>query len=255
MTTVREAPRADEARLQRLASRTQHQPLVRLANHEHPKFGGWQADGEERQDWIATMLMEAYRETRDPEAIAMLYDLYAPIFRRMIRARLRTGRVGKEVDDLLQEVYVAICRYPDGFHADRAHAFRCWAVRIVYNTINTAARARRRRRAHIESQDLRKLSVASTTPTPELAATEREAMAAADQTYRLFLLAYLHAYQQLSDSDRHLLGLVELEHRSYTELEDELGVARSALKVRVFRARKRIATRMQAALDEALHAA
>lgn len=246
-TICRELP-VDEARLRRLADHAGSDDLRRLADHEHPLHGGWIADGEERRDWIATVLMDLFRRTRDREAMAMLYELFCSRFQRLIRHRLRTSRADIDADDVLQETFFAICRYADGFQPDRPHSFRCWAFRILYNTITTAMRRQARHPAQLDALELATFDQMADEATPERAASGREALQAAAAAWPLLVWSCAHAYGQLRPCDRELLDAVDLEGRSYAAVARELGCSVPALKVRVHRARKRIEAHLLAAL-------
>ena len=221
MTATTATPTVDPVRLQQLAADTGSEALQRLLAHDHPLHAGWLPDGPEREDWLATVLMDIYREHRDGESVAMLYELFSARFLQAVRGRLRTYKVDVEAEDLVHEAFAAICRYPEQFVADRPHAFRCWAFRIVYNTVNTAVRKRRRGGSVVQIE-------------------------APDQ----LLQAYGAAFQQLSEQDQRLLEMVELEQRPYDEIAELLRINARTLRVRVFRARKRVASGIEAVMKQ-----
>jgi RNA polymerase sigma factor (sigma-70 family) len=240
MPTVAEPTPVDPERLRQLADRVRSTALARLAEHRHPQHGGRLADGELRSDWIATTLMDVYRRSRDREAMAVLHELYAGRFLRLIRHRLRTCRVDGDADDLLQETFFAICRYPDGFCADRPQAFRCWAFRILYNTITTAVRRLSRRPRQLDTLEVASIAQIADERTPASAASDREAIGHACSAFVLLLRSCLHAYHSLGSGDRALLDAVDVARRSYPQVAAELGCSVATMKVRVFRARRRI---------------
>jgi DNA-directed RNA polymerase specialized sigma24 family protein len=63
--------------------------------------------------------------------------------------------------------------------------------------------------------------------------------------YGILLQAYLVAFRQLKTRERYVLEAVEVEGRRYAEVAHELGIRHEALKMVVFRARKRIHDRLQ----------
>ena len=56
----------------------------------------------------------------------------------------------------------------------------------------------------------------------------------------LLLQCYLTAYQELGERERFVLQMVEIRGMRYAELAQVLGIRPEALKMVVFRARKRI---------------
>jgi DNA-directed RNA polymerase specialized sigma24 family protein len=56
---------------------------------------------------------------------------------------------------------------------------------------------------------------------------------------------YLGAYEHLSDRERFVLHMVEVRGLRYAELAKTVGIRPEALKMVVFRARRRIAQRIE----------
>jgi len=56
---------------------------------------------------------------------------------------------------------------------------------------------------------------------------------------------YLAAFQRLSDRERFVLEMVEVRGLRYAELADLVGIRPEALKMVVFRGRRRIAQRIE----------
>ena len=75
---------------------------------------------------------------------------------------------------------------------------------------------------------------------PSLAAQDTEECAATASAFALLLQCYLQAYQSLSERERFVLQMVEVRQMRYAELALVLGIRPEALKMVVFRARKRI---------------
>ena len=79
-------------RLFRLWERTGDDGLRRLATAEGCDTGlddageVGQGDAQVRLDWVSTMLMAAYKNTRDSQVFAALYDLNKVSFMQAIRA-------------------------------------------------------------------------------------------------------------------------------------------------------------------------
>ncbi len=86
--------------------------------------------------------------------------------------------------------------------------------------------------------------------TPERRAIGHEAAAAASRSYDVVLQAYGAAFQQLSEQDQRLLEMVELEQRPYDKIAELLGINSRTLRVRVFRARKRVVSGIEALMKQ-----
>ena len=79
---------------------------------------------------------------------------------------------------------------------------------------------------------------------PSLQAQDHEECAATVSAYSLLLQGYLGAFQQLTDRERFVLEMVEVRGLRYAELANVLQIRPEALKMVVFRARKRIVDRL-----------
>ena len=64
------------------------------------------------------------------------------------------------------------------------------------------------------------------------------------RAFGLVLHAYLLAFEQLSDRERYVLQMVEVRRMRYAGIAQILGMRPEALKMVVFRARKRINERL-----------
>ena len=143
---------------------------------------------------------------------------------------------------MLQEVFLNISRYPHNFVADRADSFNRWSCRIVRNTALKHLRKDSRQPRPLDL-DPDELSITIEDPhavQPEHAAIHRESAASVDFAYVLYLTLYQACYRRLSRQDQRLLTAVEIDGRRYGELAAETGVSANAIKVRVYRARRRI---------------
>jgi RNA polymerase sigma-70 factor (ECF subfamily) len=135
-----------------------------------------------------------------------------------------------EVEDVAQEVFVRVWKSIGQLR--EAQLFEPWLYRLAANTACDFLRRKRRRKDMrlgdmSEEQALAVEAKASTT-TFEGDETRREAVRLTRQ-----LLA------RLSAADRELLTLKEVQGLSLRELEGIYGVNTNAMKVRLFRARKR----------------
>ena len=117
------------ARLRSLADETGFRDLAVLA-------GVAETEGvDSNRDAFSTRLMEVYRDTGSPQAFGLIYELNSRPFFLSILSRLRRHHYLLDPNDILQEVFVNIYRYPLRFKADKPMAFRNWAGTIIRNTI------------------------------------------------------------------------------------------------------------------------
>lgn len=133
-------------------------------------------------------------------------------------------------EDLVQEVFLALFARLDRYHPRDGVPFEHWLARVTVNVCRDALRAERRRPASVSlpAETAAWLSSLLADPAPRVddALAARAAVEA--------LLAELPA------EDRLLLTLLSLEERSLEEVSALTGRSRTVLKVRAFRARRRL---------------
>jgi RNA polymerase sigma-70 factor (ECF subfamily) len=228
------------ARLLELWERTGDVALQRVANGELPSGGGAMLSELERSDWVSTVLMNTYKNTGDAAVFALLFELNRASFMQAIQGCLRRGHTHVDAQDVLQEVFLNIYRYPHRFLADRADAFRNWGHRIVRNTLLKFLRGESRQaqmltidEEHQPPEDVRARS-------PERAASEHESADLVNHAYLLYLNLYLLHFQRLSGKERRALTLVEIDGWSYRAAAADLGIRLENLKMVIFRGRRKI---------------
>jgi len=128
----------------------------------------------------------------------------------------------EDAKDVSQEVYVRAWRGLRNFRGDAN--LGTWLHRITVNCALTSTRRRSRRPI----------------PVPDDALPE-EAIAPADVTDRDILE---RALRGLSEDDRIAVVLKDIEGWTCEEIADKLGTTEGAIKVRVFRARQKLADRL-----------
>ncbi|MCB1021336.1 MAG: RNA polymerase sigma factor [Bryobacterales bacterium] len=135
-----------------------------------------------------------------------------------------------EVEDIAQEVFVRVWKSISQLR--EVELFEPWLYRLASNTACDFLRRKRRRKDLRlgDMSDEQALAVEAKASTTSFEGDEerREAVRLTRQ-----LLA------RLSDADRELLTLKEVQGLSLRELEQVYGVNTNAMKVRLFRARKR----------------
>lgn len=201
--------------------------------------------GEPTRDWVATQVMDLFRRTGSREVFETLVELTCDQMLQRVRTRMRFLGVAVDPAELLQDAYINIYRYPDRFDASRPGAFRAWSSAIVDNAVRRHLRGSRSGQ-HVQT---RPIEVLAQEPDeghrqPETQAMAREAHELASHAFSLFLWFYLAAFKSLSDRERFVLQMVEVEGMRYAELARVLHTRPEALKMVVFRARRRIFDRI-----------
>ena len=199
-----------------------------------------------------TELMARFRDTRDPAAFERLYELTRDSVLSWIKSLLGRELAHLDPNELLQDTFVNVYRYPTSFREEHSGSFRVWVRTIAGNVLRRAA-SRRARGGEQELSEAVELEDRHHGPVQE--AGEGEETESLRRAWMLFLCLYAEAWKELSQRDRRTLHLVEVEGLSYQEAGDLLAVGRSNMKMIVFRSRKRIARRMQEALRQSLQGA
>ena len=135
-----------------------------------------------------------------------------------------------EVEDVAQEVFVRVWKSISQLRD--VELFEPWLYRLASNTACDFLRRKRRRKdmrlGDMSEEQALAVEAKASTSTFDGDETRREAVRLTQQ-----LLG------QLSKADRELLTLKEVQGLSLRELEQVYGVNTNAMKVRLFRARKR----------------
>jgi RNA polymerase sigma-70 factor, ECF subfamily len=200
----------------------------------------------ENRDEDDAFLMEAVRRTVDGDVEAFAAIVQA--CQRDVAADLSRRLPPQDVQDVAQDAFVRAFRALPSFRGDAP--LRIWVLRIARRAAMDFWRKRYRRRDR-PFADLDESAM-------EHAERERQTRLAQERTdrnaqedAREWLQA---ALLRLSPDDRAVVTLVELEDRTMEEAARKLGCGLSAVKVRAFRARRRLKTvleEMQAKKREA----
>lgn len=212
-----------------------------------------EADRAGRDAALATALMDLFRVTGDRDVFDCLVQWATPMLYARVRSRLRACGSTCDAHEILQDAFVNIYRYPDRFRAARPGAFAAWSSTIVDNAIRRQVRHLRRGPGltMIASEVLQDCADECLRE-PSLQAQDHEECEATVNAYALLLQGYLVAFRALSDRERFVLEMVEVRGLRYAELAQVLGIRPEALKMVVFRARKRIFDRVGAWLRGAV---
>lgn len=226
-------------RLLELWERTGDTTLKRLADGEAPRAGVAFESAQDRSDWLGTCLMENYKNTGDAQVFALLFEFSRPAFLIAIQGQLRRTSHHVDPQDVLQEVFLNIYRYPHRFDSDRADAFRNWGHRIVRNTLLKFLRGEGRRAGMLSiDDDFQCADVRARSPAR--VALESEGAVLVNQAYLLYLNLYLVHFARLTQKEQRALTMVEVEGASYRDAAEELGIRVENLKMVIFRGRRKI---------------
>lgn len=199
-------------------------------------------------DWVSTSLMAAYKNTGEAAVFALLFELNRASFLQAIQAKLRRSYNHVDPQDVLQEVFLNIYRYPHRFLPDRADAFRGWGHRIARNTLLKFLKGQTRL-AHFRELDEEVMQPEDLRiRRPDRAASEAESAQVVNHAYLLYLQLYLMHFGKLSPKERRALTLVEVEGVSYRDAAVDLGIRLENLKMVIFRGRRKIFRGMEQSL-------
>jgi RNA polymerase sigma-70 factor (ECF subfamily) len=167
---------------------------------------------------------------QDQDAAQALVEHLYPMVIRVVRCHL-PRRMAEE--DLAQEIFVKLFYRLDQYVARAGVPFEHWVSRLAVRTCLDALRSERRR-PELRWSDLSEeetawldFIVAESEAPPEVTATEAKEIVEK-------LLA------QLSPPDRLVISLLELEQRSVKEIAQLTGWSGTLVKVRAFRARRKL---------------
>jgi RNA polymerase sigma-70 factor (ECF subfamily) len=167
---------------------------------------------------------------RDPVAARQLVESLYPLVIRIVRSHL-PRRSAEE--DLAQEVFLKIFTKLDQYEEREGAAFEHWVSRLTVRTCLDAFRAEKRRpelrMADLSEDQSAWLEFVAGT---EAAPPDADAGAARELLERIL--------SQLPPDDRLVISLLDLEERSVKEIAALTGWSGSLVKVRAFRARRKL---------------
>jgi RNA polymerase sigma factor (sigma-70 family) len=217
--------------------------------HGFDTAGAATADEASRDSALATCLMDVFRRTGDRDVFECLVQWVSPQLHARIRSRLRGLGAVFDAHEILQDTIVNIYRYPDRFLASRPGAFAAWSSTIVDNAIR---RQMRRQRQGVDlalnAPEVLQERADAGVREPSLMAQDQEECSATARAFALLLQCYLTAFKTLSEREQFVLQMVEVRSMRYAQLATVLAIRPEALKMIVFRARKRIHDRIAGVL-------
>lgn len=168
----------------------------------------------------------------DIEAFAAIVNAH----QTLIAADLARRLPAQDVQEVAQDAFVRAFRALPSYR--REAPFRIWILRIARHAAMDFWRRKYRRRSLLFSE----LDDAALNHV-EATQQERVAEQAADRDAREAAREWLEsALRRLTPDDRAVITLVELEERSMEDAARRLGCGLAAVKVRAFRARRRLKT-------------
>lgn len=194
------------------------------------------------RDGLSTRLMEVFRLQRSRAAFGLLYELNRQHLLQQVASRLRRYQSRSDPQDVLQEVFFNVYRYPHRFDATRDDAFRVWSATIVRNTVLKHLRSLSRSgRAEVAFEDLpEQADENGRSKEPVRGVIDDESQRACTRVYLTYLHLYLRFYSMLSERERRAIHLVEVDCLSYRGAAAELEIKLENLKMVIFRARRKI---------------
>ncbi|MFT4541313.1 MAG: RNA polymerase sigma factor (sigma-70 family) [Planctomycetota bacterium] len=204
---------------------------------------------ESLRDALSTRLMECFRSHESKRCFGLLYELNSQHLIAQVTSRLRRYANKADPNDILQEVFFNVYRYPHRFNCEREDAFRVWSAMIVRNTVLKHLRSQGRGgRVEVPFEDLSD-QPATSAVSPLGGVIEAESSAECKRVYLTYLQLYLEFFQMLSERERRALHLVEVENESYRVAAEDLGIKLENLKMVIFRARRKIHRAMRRVFD------
>lgn len=186
--------------------------------------------------------LEAVRRN-DPEASRALVEALYPLVIRIVRSHL-PRRMAEE--DLAQEIFLKLFSRLDQYEARAGVPFEHWVARLAVRTCRDALRAERRRPEWRWSD----LSEAEREWIDFLVAAEEAPPTGGESGAREIVGRLL---QQLAPADRLVINLLDLEQKSVREISALTGWSPTLVKVRAFRARRRLRRLVESAPPEFRH--
>lgn len=210
----------------------------------------WRIENDtKRFEALCDRLMERFRDEGSADAYSLLFKLNRDRFRRIVQSLVRRRDNPFEVDDVLDEVFLAIWRYPNKFRADRPNAFRNWSYGIIRNTVRNLIRARRPE--PVDAELFAEVMSDDGVGYPSRVLLGREGLDSAIASWHVLLVLYRRFYEDvLNEREQRALHLVEIEEKPYKEVAAILDVTVGNLKMIICRARKKIRAGIEALIAD-----
>lgn len=189
-----------------------------------------------------SIVLAAVRRVLDGDTEAFAVILHA--YERLVAATLARCLPANDVQEVAQDAFLRAYRALPGFRHDAP--FRAWILKIARLAAMDHWRRRYRRRDIVMSDFDESGSIGVEHAAQAVQSRLDDDARRRDDARRLLAAAM----ERLSPDDRAVLNLVELEEVPMAEAAKQLGCGLSAVKVRAFRARKRLKRHVEDILAE-----
>jgi len=132
----------------------------------------------------------------------------------------------EEAEEITQDSFLKAYRSLNGFKMKSS--FATWLYRIVYNTSISYVRARKKGVLSLEDFPADVIDFL----------TDNSSEEGAEREYRNALIGF--ALQKINEEERGLITLFYYEEMSTDEISDVIGISKSNIKVRLYRARQKM---------------
>lgn len=219
---------------------------------EVPETTRFFANGQKKKPHVAKSFTDQFIDSRDPvndeeyfikyqggddKAFFVIYERYrGSVYAYCARVLLSAGLTEELVEDTFQEIFLRVSQYRNSF---RHGEFRAWLFTVTRNTCLSS-----------KKRGLRNLHSTNGSVDPDLV-SEEEALERGSHINRgddpLELLSakeqsnlLQQAIAELPETYREALMLSEFEGLTYEEIGKLTGTSLSTIRIRVFRAKKRL---------------
>ncbi len=181
----------------------------------------------------------------DPEAWSRLSRLYAPEVYRWVR---QVGLQDSDASDIAQNVFLAVANNIDKFRRDRANdSFRGWLWTITRNKIRDFHRQRGERPpaqgGTVAHQHMQR--IAADIPPDDETVDSRTATA-----IRLSRRALEIIKAEFEEQTWKIFCWITIDGRSATEIAEELGMSKAAVRQAKYRVAKRLRQELDGLIDQ-----
>jgi RNA polymerase sigma-70 factor (ECF subfamily) len=172
--------------------------------------------------------MKASSQNQQVQSVADLFDLYANAVYGYL---YRLSGDAALADELANETFYRAILALDGFRGDAS--VKTWLLKIARNLYLNHVK-REKRTMSLDALLEKGITFRAYQPGPEAEAVNRERAEALQR-----------ALLSLSETDRSILLLASQEQLPYQEIGQIIGISVAAVKVRIFRARQRLARALE----------
>ena len=192
-----------------------------------------------------TQLLASYACNGERRIFDELAEIAVPFLSRRASVEVAKRHACLDVAEVVQEALLNIFRYAKSFRPTVPHAFATWASRIVANVVLRFLRQRKGPRP-ISIDELEGWELpARPGQDPVRSLHDAEERRELCGSFSIWLQAYYHSFLGLTELQKRILHRVEIHGECYREIAESLGMRVEAVKMVVYRGRKRLQEDMQ----------